>query len=240
MVTGKYISIKSIMSEITKYPYMEGLSQEEVATYLADLLRLIGAPLAFKEEFKKIEIKKFRGELPTNLIQIQGVRYLCGNCNTNGYVPLKYATDIYKSTYHCDGAPDLHIDSDLSYSLNDNYIITSFEEGQIEMVFKTIQTDGDGLPMIPDNAKVVRALKYYILFQYGEPARFRKEIDRETWEEIKVNYFTSVAAASNSLNMPSMDQTESMNNTLTRLIQTNDWHSRGWAGANNKENIRKY
>ena len=240
MNNGKYISIKSILADISRYPFMEGISKEEVAIYLTEMLRNIGAPLAFKEEFKKIEILNYRGELPNNLIQIQGVRYLCGTCNTNGYIPLGYATDIYKSTYHCDGSPDLTVDSDLTYSLNDSHILTSFDEGQVEMVYKTIQTDKDGFPMIPDNSKVVRALKYYVLWQYAEPARFRQEIPRDIWEEIRVNYYTSVAAASNSLNMPTMDQAAAMTNSLVKLIQTIDWQAQGWAAAGNNENIRKY
>jgi len=48
-----------------------------------------------------------------------------------------------------------------SYHINPGYIITSFEDGDIEVSYNRIPTDDDGFYKIPDNENYLTAVEYY-------------------------------------------------------------------------------
>ena len=237
MFNGKYTSIKSILYDISRYPFVEGIQPEDIALYLTSLLSLVGSPFAFDKKFTIINIKNHKALLPCDMIQIDGTRYrLTSDCN---FVPLLYSSDIYHSSYHSNDCPDKTCNSSESYSINNGQIYTSFPEGDIQMAYEGIVTDEEGLPMIPDNTSFKQALKYYILWQYAEPARYRNEVTRDVYEDIKTQYFWYVGQASNSLNMLSLDRMKSLENGLIRLFQNDDFHATGWKSFNKKEYFKK-
>lgn len=230
MNNSKYVSIKTILYDISKYPFVEGIQAEDIAIYLNSLLSLVGSPFLFDKKYAEIKIVNNKALLPCDLITIDGTRYKYND--SDAYTALKYASDIYHSKYHCANSPDLTCVSDNSYSINNGVVYTSFSEGILEMAYQGIVTDEEGLPMIPDNASFKQALKYYILWQYGEPARYRNEISRDIYEDIKQNYFWYVGQASNSFNMLTPDRMKSLENGIVRLFQNTDFHSTGWQTFN--------
>jgi hypothetical protein len=53
---------------------------------------------------------------------------------------------------------------DVTYKINDNYIITTFKEGaSVLMAYKAFPVDEDGYPLIPDNEKFKQAVQWYIM-----------------------------------------------------------------------------
>lgn len=237
MNNTKYISIKTILYDISKYPFVEGIQAEDIAIYLNSLLSLVGSPFLFHKKYATINIVNSKGALPSDLIMIEGCRYK--HSENDNYTALKYASDIYHSQYHVTNSPDLTCHSDNSYSINNCAIYTSFSEGIVEMAYQGIIVDEEGLPMIPDNPSFKQALKYYILWQYSEPARYRGEVTRDIYEDIKQQYFWYVGQASNSFNMLTPDRAKSLENGLIRLFQNVDFHSTGWKTFNKKEILRK-
>lgn len=237
MNNSKYVSIKSILYDITRYPFVEGIQPEDIALYLTNLLSLVGSPYVYEKKFSDLEICNNKAKLPCDLIRIDGTRYRL-DC-TCDFLPLSYASDIYHSNLHSNDCPDKTCESEYSYSINNGYIYTSFSEGFIQIAYQGIVTDEDGFPMIPDNVKFKEALKYYILLQYAEPAYFRKEVPRDIYNDIKQNYAWYIGAANNSFNMPSMDQMQSLTNGLVRLFQGMDHHSEGWKNFNKKEYFKQ-
>lgn len=238
MNNHKFVSIKTILYDIVKYPFTEGIQTEDIALYLTNLLSLVGSPFIFNKKVDIITIKNYKAPLPCDLIQIEGTRYKL-NCNNCKFIPLKWASNIYHSSMHCQNCPDLTCDSEYSYSLNNGYIYTSFEEGEVQMAYLSISTDDEGFPMIPDNTQFKQALKYYILWQYAEPSYYRGEVTDKVYNDIKQQYAWYVGAATNAFNMPSMDRMESMKNGLVRLFQGMDHHSQFWNNFNKKEIFRQ-
>ena len=237
MHNGKYVSIKSIFYEITRYPFVEGIQPEDIALYLNNLLSLVGSPFAFEKKFEKVIINNYCGQLPCDLIRIDGTKYrLSCDCD---YIPLKYASDIYHSNYHSENCPDKTCISDNSYSLNNGKIYTSFCEGEVIIAYQGIKIDEEGFPMIPDSAAFKQALKYYVLWQYAEPARYRGEVPRDVYEDIKQQYAWYVGAASNDLNMLTPDKAKSLENGLIRLFQGMDHHSETWKNFNKQERFKQ-
>jgi len=237
MHNGKYTSIRSIFSEILRYPFVEGIQPEDIALYLTNLLSLIGSPFAFDKKFEIVKIENYKGLIPCDLIRIEGSRYRLEH--TGRFVPLLYASDIYASALHCEDCPDKDCKSDHSYSLNNGQIYTSFPKGEVQIAYQGIVTDEEGFPMIPDSVKVRQALKYYILWQYAEPARYRNEIPKDVYEEIRRDYAWYVGAASNELNMLTLDKAKSLENGIIRLFQGMDHHSSTWKHFNKTELFKK-
>lgn len=237
MHNGKYVSIKTVLYEISRYPFVEGIQSEDIALYLTNLLSLVGSPFAFEKKFFTIDIKNKKGMLPHDLIRIDGTRYRTDS--SCGFFPLLYASDIYHSDILSDSCPDRNCVSTESYSVNNGCLYVSFDEGQVEMAYQGIVTDEDGFPMIPDSVPFKQALKYYILWQYAEPARYRGEVSRDVYEDIKTQYYWYVGAAGNDLNMLTPDKMQSLQNGLLRLFQGMPNHQEGWKNFNMKEHFKQ-
>lgn len=213
----KFVSIKTILYDITRYPFVENIQAEDIALYLNTLLSLIGSPFSFSDKYSKVPIENYRGRLPCDMILINGTRHRTNS--SHAYIPMSYSTDSFHSKYHECNSPDLTCSSVESYSINNGLMYTSFEEGEVEISYKGIEMDEDGLPMIPDNESFKQALKYYILWQYSEPARYRGEVTRDVYEDIKTQYFFYVGQATNSFNMLTPDRAKALERGLINVFQ---------------------
>lgn len=242
MFNGKYVSIGSILATVVRYPFVEGINKEDVALYLSNFLRLIGSPIVFKDNVpRKIEVKNFRAEIPEDMIYLKGIRYSKEDSDDyDTYIPMKYASDIYHAGVQCDDDDIEYCGKDvITYILNDRYIQTSEKDGFIQMTYESILTDEEGLPMVPDDVKVKEALKYYILWQYAEPAYYRKDVPKDVFHDIKQQYMWYIGAATNSLNMPSPDQMKTLEDGLIRLIKSSTQHETTWKRFAQKERLHR-
>lgn len=60
------------------------------------------------------------------------------------------------------------LESEAFFTINGNYINTSFETGFICVLYKGIPLDYEGYPLVPDSNKVKEALKWYIVTKLTE------------------------------------------------------------------------
>lgn len=126
-----------------------------------------------------------------------------------------------------------------SYKLDNNIIFTDFEEGYIEMAYTGIALDERGLPMIPDDEKLINALMWDII----------SNIDYITWRKNPspqnksiVNHSEQqrdwyVGQAQSKAKIPSIDELESIKNAWLRSIQDVNAHATGFK-SNNFPEIR--
>ena len=103
MFSGNYIGIDILLSEVRKYPWLEGITKREAANSLIDLLGLIGAVLPLERKYETIEIVQNKGYLPKGMLYIHGINNK-GNSPDNKGIVMRYASDIYNSTLHSDTA----------------------------------------------------------------------------------------------------------------------------------------
>lgn len=52
-----------------------------------------------------------------------------------------------------------------SYTIQDPYFILSFEQGQIAIAYRRVQTDENGWPMIPDDVSYMEAITRYVRYK---------------------------------------------------------------------------
>ena len=75
-------------------------------------------------------------------------------------IPMKYSSTTFNmhnlNTEHID-YPDM-LNGDFTYSINGDNMIANFREGVVEIAYKKLVTDEQGLPMIVDNERLIQAI----------------------------------------------------------------------------------
>lgn len=235
MVTSNYISINSIFSALLVNPLMEGITPSDIARYTFDIIALMGVPLIYDNKVVIITIEDYRGNLPCDLLYIQQTR------NQDG-LPMRYSADTFTSAYHDIGSPDVVNDydvvKDLYYSLNHGKIYTSFESGVIEMSFKAIAVDEDGLPLIPDHIKFKRTVEAYIKLKWYEIQWELGKISDKVLQRADQEYCWNVGAAQNYGKLQTIDQAETFRGAFTRLITNNTAASKSFTNFGQQEYIK--
>ena len=147
------------------------------------------------------------------------------NCKVAKFIPMRYATSSFRSIYHCKGSPDITCKSGTTYSVENGWLFTSFCDGVIQLAYRSIPTDKDGLPMIPDNPKILRALEAYVKVQYYTILFDNRLLpDMRVLELAKQDYAWAIGSAQSQLNKIDDAMAENIKNIYNRLI----WNSRGY------------
>lgn len=197
----------------------------EDPNYELDFLEWIGEALQFigsgsqKQKVKgtQLQVTDHKAKLPMGLSTILQLRYY------------KEAEDYWKVISfnprnfnpHEKDSKNLVVNTEETYSLNPNYIETSFEEGIIELNYTRFPIDEDGYPLVPDNQYFKDALFWYcykkILLQ-GYRSKVQT-IDYHFADE-KWNFYCG--AARNKANFPDIDQYERFKDMWVGLIPKQD------------------
>lgn len=264
MYSGKHKSFKSVLYRATKHAFCSDLSEEQAADYALELLRRLQLPFAFKEDTKYINIKNYRGSIPSDLIFFNGMRFLISplpaqvtydttpefitdtnllsyftNSNTK-WLPIKYTGDIYHSTYHCNSNVTQNCDVDITYKINNNFIFLSTEEGIIEISYRALMIDKEGYPMIPDNQSFEDALYYYIIKEHLFGLLAVGKVTQSFYDKVEQDYSWYVGQATNNLKLAGMDHWEETMNGIRRLIQPQNLSDNGYKDLYNRERIKKF
>lgn len=234
MVNGKLVSIGEIIWRVLRNPLAQDLSYEQAAEFAIEYIRLIGAPLSFENVTQTLKVIDFKSYLPSDLINIKGVRYTgCDGCDDG--IAMRYATDIY----HTSNNKENNF-SEYTYIVQNCVLITSFKEGFIEISYTAISKDEKGFPLIPDNESYKMGLEYYILDRYLEPLWMIGKISDKAFNYIKQERHWFLGQAENSMKLQGIDQLESMMNALNRIIIQDQSYETFYKNFGQKENIRKY
>jgi hypothetical protein len=132
---------------------------------------------------------------------------------------------------------------ELTYSVNNSYIFTSFDSGYIEISYMAFPTDNRGFPLIPEDAKYIKAVESYIIERVARRLWLQDRMSTDKYKVLEQEWLWYVGSAKGSMNTLSLDQMESLKNQLTRLIPRSNLHDSGFKTFGNKENItfgRKY
>jgi len=139
-------------------------------------------------------------------------------CTTLTLHPMRWATHTFFKGYHnCD--LDVRANSDLTYTVNNNYIFTSFKEGKVCMAYRAVPLDENGLPLVPDTQSVIEYLKWFC----AEKIAFNLFLT-DKYTETKLSYFQAnhqlwFRKARAEAKMPqSMDEWESLKNSRVKLL----------------------
>lgn len=255
MYNGKSVSLKEVMFEVMRNPMMKDISFEDAASFAISALHLINAPLIYKDKVTQplVDIQEFKGELPFDLVKIRGVRVIQNQDNHDfDSIPLTYATDIFHKALNCNtmftkqsrekyketGYIDYR--NEYTYTVQQNKIFTSFEEGKIEISYQALDVDEEGFPLIPDNQKVKEAIKYYIMRQYLEPLFIMGKISDKAYNYVEQQYNWYIGAAQSATKLAGMDQLEATMNAINRLLVEDQGFNNHYKGVGKRERLRRF
>lgn len=250
MFNHQYSSFNVILDRVKRGKLYKELTVESALAYVIDCMRLIGSNNLYITKPARIEIKNYRGKIPADMQYIlQCMRMYIGNREqyetaytsysnqsysyvnkTTGiqkcmwFLPMTYGTDNFHSIYHATNSPDLKYKAEYTYTLNNNYIQTNFEEGNVMMAYKAINTDTDGMPLIPDNSSVQMAIEFYIKWKFLEDSGSDEPFVERTMNKAEQQYCWYVGQAGTSMESLSMDEYESFANMMSKLYIVENQH----------------
>lgn len=122
--------------------------------WIGEAVEIIGCFTGYKQISKKYTVVDHRVKLPCDIEQLLGIEYNNMRLQRNGGI---------NSKAECSCLDNLTCSIDESYSLNPNYIQTTFQDGEIILHYYAIDVDCNGFPTIIDNPKVKEAISWRIM-----------------------------------------------------------------------------
>lgn len=239
MTNASYKSLGTILYKILRNPLCAELSYEDAAEYALEFIKLLGAPVAYINKTKCIELNCYKAEIPCGLLYVNGIRYF--EQDIKDAIAMRESSNVYHlnpNEFKENGM--YHFNNEFTYKLQNGIIFTSMEHGNIEISYEAIATDEDGYPLIPDNQKVKLGMEYYIMSRYLEPLYLVGKITDKAFEYIQQKRYFYMPSAYTSLQMPSVDKMETIMNGLNRLIINDTAHQNFFKKFGEKEVIRKF
>lgn len=227
----KYISIKVVLDNILDHPMLRDVSFERAVNYTINFMRILGCPRMFEEKISLVNISNWRGALPCDLNDIIQVRTY-HNCDRKNYGVFRYSTDNFHMSKNKQDS------FDLTYKTQGNVIFTSIKEGIIEIAYNAFAVDQDGYPLIPDNSSFINALELYIKKKHFTILFDTNKISPQVYNQVCQDYAWAVGQAQSDLIRPTIDQMQSLTNSLNTLIPRVTEHSTGFVNNGSMEKIK--
>lgn len=228
---NRYISIKEILDNILDNPMLKDLSLERAVNYTVHFMRKVGCPQIFVEKTSLIEIKDYRGSIPCGFNEVIQVR-THSTCNKKDYKVFRHTTDSFHMS-------ETKQDSfDLTYKIQGNVIFTSLKEGTIEMAYNAFAVDSDGFPLVPDNSSFIDALELFIKKKYYTILFDLGKINPQVLNNVQQEYAWAVGQAQSDLIRPTIDQMQSITNSLNTLIPRVTEHNTGFINNGTQEKLK--
>jgi len=235
-LNSKYVDVAYIIERVYRdYGFDLEIRFDEVIEWIWDVISLIGAPQPLIDRVTDgsatmpdpIEITSYRGQLPNDLHSV----FLARDYDTKMPMVCK------ASSYLKDMDQIFRRESQYSYTLNNNYIFTSFEEGQVELHYKAFPTNSLGMPMVPDDIKFIMATQAYVAERIGFRLYMQDHITRDKHQKLEQERAWYIGAAGTKAHIPSIDEMESIKNRFLRLKTQIDLHDASFIYAAESERL---
>lgn len=217
----QYTNIRRIMDELNKHPLLSDITLEQVVSYLVTFINIFGIPKLYQDKETLVKIEQYRGLLPCDLISINQVM----DCKTK--LCLRSSTNTFTNC-----------DSKYTFRVQGRAIITSLQEGEILVSYKSIPIDEDGFPLLIDNSVFIEALKEYIKKEYFSILFDLGKLNQAVLQHTEQRYAWLAGQLRSEFTIPSISEMESIKNMWTRPIQNNNEFYTGFKNLGNQEPLK--
>lgn len=255
-LNGKFVTIKTIIDGVYRdFGFTHELNWVDAVEWIGECLDLIACPKQYVDRVTDgnkeinhpcpIVIKDYRGHLPCDMLYPVQIEELGTG------IKLRYSSDSFhrglsktEASIASTGTSNIgdfsspfqvsrymlkdSCQTDLTYTINDCYIFTNFEEGELVMAYKAFPTDPEGLPLIPDNVGYINAVKYFIAEKIMIKQYYLGRIDAARLRHVETQRDWYVGKANSAAHNPTMDQMEMWKNEFVRLIPNMNAHGSGF------------
>lgn len=222
-----YVNIKEILSRVLRHPLLSDLDLETAIQYTLDFISCMGLPSTYIDKDSVLNIKDFKSVLPCDLIAINQVRLA-----RNG-VCLRAMTDSFNGTHPEDNG-------ELSFKTQGSVIFTSFKTGDIELSYKAIPTDDDGLPLLPDNPVFLKTLELYIKKEWFTILFDMGKISPAVLQNTQQEYAFKAGQCNNEFMIPSVSEMEAFTRMYNTLIPRVNEFSKSFRHMGDREYIKAH
>lgn len=246
----QYTSIKRVLDNLLDHPMLSSLSLEQVVRHTIRFMGLHGYNKLYQDKIADVEIHKFRGVLPCDLISIVQVKDLktgiCMRSMTDTFTP-----GLLPEPPKCSPRRGLYIppahyrDIEETFKTQGRVIFTSFPEGTVQIAYKAIPLDEDGYPLLIDNETYLAALEAYIkkqvftvLFDTGKFGTGKQA--GAALQNAKQEYAMLSAELQSEFQTPSVSEMEAISRSLTAMIPRMRDFDKGFRYLGNREYLRKH
>lgn len=220
-----YINIREVLSRVLRHPMLQDLNLETAIQYTLDFIACMGIPQTYEDRYEVVDIDDYRGLLPCDLVSINQVR----DCNSG--VCMRQMTDNFNGTYE-------DYRGELTFKVQGRVIYTSFKKGRVEISYKAIPVDKDGLPLLPDNPVFLKTLELYIKKEWFTILFDMGKITPAVLQNTQQEYTFKAGQCNNEFIIPSVSEMEAFTRMYNNLIPKNTHFDRGFRNMGSREYIK--
>lgn len=221
----EYTNIRELLSRVLRHPLLQGFTLEQAIQYTIEFIGLFGFPGLYEDKEETLHICDYRGKLPCDLVEITMVR----DCSTN--IPLRSMT----SAFNPGGKYYDHLRQEPQFKVQNRVIFTSFPEGDIRIAYKAIPVDEEGLPLLIDNSKYMKALELYVRCQLFTFLFDMGKITQQVLTHTEQEYAWAAGQLEEEFKTPSEAEMQSITNMLNQIIVRTDDFYTGYERLGNRE-----
>jgi len=228
------ITINDIMYRVYRNPLLQNVRKVDIVEDIKSVLKLLNVPVHLEEKRIVINVQEYRAILPKDLHQVKHVIAM----NVGGYQRrLRHSSDI--RVEHQGEFRD-KIVSTATYKVVPGWLYTDFKSGDVEVIYTGFTLDPDGYPLIPDDESLLLAIIAFVKVNYFTTLVEMGHMAMGILERAEQQYNWYMGQASNSLDMPTSEETESLFNALIRLIPDRDSFETNDKFRSNKEILKNH
>ena len=235
---NNYVSVKEVVDGLMQYPSMRDLSYESAIRWTIDVMGIVGSYDLYKDERDTVIIENHRGVMPKGIIRVEQCRKIFGTGEGRQYDPMQLSTDVFQTSYDKYPAEYTKKTQMYSYKIQGDYIYTSFDRGLVEIGYKTLYTDENGVIMLPTNTSLYKAILAYIKQEHFRGLFEIDKISKAVFNEAQTEYCWYIAQAQNSVMNVSLDERQSISNAAHKLMWNEDFQQDGFRNLGDKEYLR--
>lgn len=238
-------TVKRAADRIRRHPMLQEVPFETILDYLVDFIQLMGCPALYEEKIAVIAVSDYRAALPCDYVSMIQVRTAKKKDSFNPNDPYmvergehavyRYSTDSFHFTSAKPGTG--RGGTDLTYKIQGGVIYTSTKDDPIEIAYNAMSVDGEGYPLIPDNASFLRAFEAYVKKQRFQILFDKGDIPTAVLQQALQDYAWAAADCEAEFRRLTPDQAESIANIWNNLIVRANEHNHGFMNAGSKEYI---
>ena len=124
----------------------------------------------------------------------------------------------------------------LKYMVNGQSIVCSEKDGKVFILFERINTDDDGVPLIPNSESLIKAIAAYIKIQVFEVLFDLGKLNERSIARAETEYAWYIGQAQTEFQgLSTYDEMESFINEHVRLFNVGSLHSENYESSSDKE-----
>lgn len=179
----KYVSINTIAARVTKHPLLKDLNLEDIIDHTVDVLRLVNIPKTYVEKSCYKNVIDYKAAIPTESLKIVSVDHVSNNSHLT---PMVQSTDTHQAVL--EKLPTVIGSGALTYKQASDRIHTNFKDGLVFIVYESLECDKDGIPKIPDNISLMKAIENYIKVQVFSPMVDMQKLNQNALHRAEQEY----------------------------------------------------